>query len=82
MPAPEVRRRDPCPAIGCIAIGCDGGPRSGVTSAEPADVVALRKENGELRRANEVLETASGSGASTTWWRSPPMAPWGHSRRP
>lgn len=37
----------------------DSGDRPGVTSAEAAEVKALRKENAELRRANEILKTAS-----------------------
>lgn len=37
----------------------DSGERPGVTSAEAAEVKALRKENAELRRANEILKTAS-----------------------
>src|SRR3954452_5350121 len=37
----------------------DSGQRSGVTSEVAAEVQALRKENAELRRANEILKTAS-----------------------
>lgn len=37
----------------------DSGERAGVTTAEAAEVTALRKENAELRRANEILKTAS-----------------------
>ncbi len=37
----------------------DTGVRPGVTTEESAEVRALRKENAELRRANEILKTAS-----------------------
>lgn len=37
----------------------DSGHRPGVTTVEAAEVKALRKENAELRRANEILKTAS-----------------------
>jgi transposase len=37
----------------------DAGARPGVTSADAAEIRALRKENAELRRANEILKTAS-----------------------
>jgi transposase len=37
----------------------DAGVRSGVTSEENAELARLRKENAELRRANEILKTAS-----------------------
>lgn len=37
----------------------DGGVRRGVSSEESAAVKGLRKENAELRRANEILKTAS-----------------------
>lgn len=37
----------------------DAGVRPGVTSEENAELVRLRKENAELRRANEILKTAS-----------------------
>ena len=37
----------------------DAGTRPGVTSEENAELVRLRKENAELRRANEILKTAS-----------------------
>jgi transposase len=37
----------------------DGGQRPGVTSEESAQVKALKKENAELRRANEILKAAS-----------------------
>ena len=37
----------------------DTGQRPGVTSEESAEVRALRKENAELRRANDILRTAS-----------------------
>ena len=37
----------------------DGGTRSGVSSDESAELKRLRRENAELRRANEILKTAS-----------------------
>lgn len=37
----------------------DTGKRPGVTSSENAELARLRKENAELRRANEILKTAS-----------------------
>lgn len=37
----------------------DEGTRPGSMSADAADIAALRRENAELRRANEILKTAS-----------------------
>lgn len=37
----------------------DTGHRPGVTSDELAEIKRLRRENAELRRANEILRTAS-----------------------
>jgi transposase len=37
----------------------DGGVRQGKTSEEIAEIKSLRKENSELRRANEILKAAS-----------------------
>jgi transposase-like protein len=37
----------------------DAGARLGVTTDEKTEVVRLRRENAELRRANEILKTAS-----------------------
>jgi transposase len=37
----------------------DTGARPGVTSAVSDELKALRRENAELRRANEILKTAS-----------------------
>jgi transposase-like protein len=37
----------------------DTGTRAGVGSEESAELKALRREVGELRRANEILKTAS-----------------------
>ena len=37
----------------------DGGQRSGTTSDESAELKRLRRENAELRRANEILKAAS-----------------------
>ena len=37
----------------------DDGRRPGVTSEESAELKRLRRENAELRRANEILKAAS-----------------------
>ena len=37
----------------------DGGARAGRTTEEIAEIKALKKEVGELRRANEILKAAS-----------------------
>jgi transposase len=37
----------------------DGGVRQGKTTEEIAEIKSLRKENAELRRANEILKAAS-----------------------
>jgi transposase len=37
----------------------DGGQRPGVTSEESAELRRLKRENAELRRANEILKAAS-----------------------
>ena len=37
----------------------DGGQRPGTTSEESAELRRLRRENAELRRANEILKAAS-----------------------
>jgi transposase len=37
----------------------DAGARPGVTSEESAEVRRLKRENAELRRANEILKAAS-----------------------
>ena len=37
----------------------DAGQRPGLTTAEREEIKALKKENAELRRANEILKTAS-----------------------
>ena len=37
----------------------DAGQRSGMTSEEHAEVKRLRRENAELRRANEILKAAA-----------------------
>ena len=37
----------------------DGGKRPGVTTEEQAEIRRLKKENAELRRANEILKAAS-----------------------
>jgi transposase len=37
----------------------DGGTRTGVTTAEQAEMAELRKEVRELKRANEILQAAA-----------------------
>jgi transposase len=37
----------------------DGGERAGQTSDESAELRRLKRENAELRRANEILKAAS-----------------------
>ena len=37
----------------------DSGARSGVSTTENAEILKLRRENAELKRANEILKTAS-----------------------
>ena len=37
----------------------DAGQRPGITSEESAEIKRLRRENAELRRANEILKAAS-----------------------
>jgi transposase len=37
----------------------DSGQRPGLTTAESEQVKALKRENAELRRANEILKSAS-----------------------
>lgn len=37
----------------------DGGQRPGVTTEESAELKRLRRENAELRRANEILKAAA-----------------------
>lgn len=37
----------------------DGGTRPGTTTEESAQVKALKKENAELKRANEILKAAA-----------------------
>lgn len=37
----------------------DAGQRPGMTTAEREEIKALKKENAELRRANEILKSAS-----------------------
>lgn len=39
--------------------GVDAGLSPGVTSDESAELKRLRRENAELKRANEILRTAS-----------------------
>jgi transposase len=42
----------------------DAGTRPGVTSEESAEIRRLKRENAELRRANEILKAASAFFAS------------------
>lgn len=37
----------------------DGGKRPGISSEESAEIRRLKRENAELRRANEILKAAS-----------------------
>ena len=37
----------------------DGGTRTGATTTEQAEIAELRKENRELKRANEILQAAA-----------------------
>ena len=37
----------------------DAGQRSGITTEESEQIKALKRENAELRRANEILKSAS-----------------------
>jgi transposase len=43
----------------CRQADIDDGITPGVTSAESEELKRLRRENAELRRANEILKTAS-----------------------
>lgn len=43
----------------CRQADIDDGVRPGVTSAESEELKRLRRENAELRRANEILQIAS-----------------------
>ncbi len=43
----------------CRQADIDEGRAPGVTSAESEELKRLRRENAELRRANEILKTAS-----------------------
>lgn len=40
-------------------VDVDGGQRPGVTTEESAELKRLRRENAELRRANEILKAAA-----------------------
>lgn len=43
----------------CRQAEVDGGKRPGVTSEESAELKRLKRENGELKRANAILKSAS-----------------------
>jgi transposase-like protein len=43
----------------CTQADIDDGRRPGTTTAESEELKRLRRENAELRRANEILKTAS-----------------------
>jgi transposase len=45
-------------------VDADAGTRPGATSEESAELKRLRRENSELRRANEILKAASAFFAS------------------
>ena len=56
------------PKIGCVPqtllewvkrVEVDSGQRDGITSSEHERIKQLERENKELRRANEILKTAS-----------------------
>ena len=49
----------------------DGGQRPGTTTEESAELKRLRRENAELRRANEILKAASASCAAELDRRGP-----------
>jgi transposase len=49
----------------------DGGRRPGITTAEQQRIAELERENRELRRANEILKTASAFFARELDPRSP-----------
>ena len=51
-------------AIGVFQVEIDEGHRPGVTTAEAHRIAELVPENRELRRANEILRTASASFAA------------------
>lgn len=42
-----------------VAAQVDAGERPGITSSEREEIRRLKRENAELRRANEILRTAS-----------------------
>jgi transposase len=46
----------------------DDGQRPGVSTEESAELRRLRRENAELRRANEILKTASAFFAAELDW--------------
>jgi transposase-like protein len=48
----------------CKQADIDDGLAPGVTTAESEELKRLRRENAELRRANEILQTASAFFAS------------------
>lgn len=43
----------------CVKSEVDAGKRPGVTTSESLELRRLKRENAELRRANEILKTAS-----------------------
>ena len=45
----------------------DTGTRPGVTSEESAEVKRLRRENAELRRANEILKATASASSRPSW---------------
>jgi transposase len=47
----------------------DAGQRAGVSTDESAELKRLRRENAELRRANEILKSAAAFFAETAWAR-------------
>ncbi|MFE9174488.1 hypothetical protein ACFYNZ_34505 [Streptomyces kebangsaanensis] len=45
--------------VGIFSVGQHAGTRPGTTTEESAQLKALKKENAELKRANEILKAAA-----------------------
>lgn len=67
-PSQYVVMREVAPRLGvatetlrrwCVKAQVDSGVRPGVTTQESVELRRLKRENAELRRANEILKTAS-----------------------
>jgi transposase len=48
-----------CRSHGLQRAEIEAGTRPGTTTADNVEIVRLKKKNAELRRANEILKTAS-----------------------